>query len=101
MVKKLGTRIAATSGQGISRLSYQQGRAMSGGTPPIRTSRVALPSSGRDYGKASKIGASPSIVADYGNTLDPSDLGDVTAMGKGKPLKGWKQNLNPSKLKVP
>jgi hypothetical protein len=97
-------RVPKTTGQGISRLSYQRGRALAGGTPAIKAQAapVALGSSGRNYAKkAPKISAGPPISAGFGPTLGIDDINSLGDPDLGKPAKGWKQNLNSSKLKVP
>lgn len=99
MAKRLSARVSKTSGQGISRLAYQQAYRMKGG---LTEKFTAGSSQSRDYSKkGAKLGGSDPIVADYGDTIEPGNLGDVQALGEGSPPPSWKDRRTPSKLKVP
>jgi hypothetical protein len=79
--------VSKTSGQGISRLSYQKGYALKGGAASGLSAKF---SSGggdrRDYAK--KGGSTPKpqqaegINISYGDTYEPTDLGDIEALGE-------------------
>jgi len=83
--------ISKTSGQGISRLSYQKGYALGnkgaqGKTPSVGKFDSTDIKTGRHYGKSSSEDFGD-INVSYGDTLDVGDLGDVKAVGKLKPPK--------------
>lgn len=71
--------VSKTSGQGISRLAYQQAYAMKGGL----TSKFSAGSqSPRNYAKknAAKAEQPKGINVSYGDTLEPTDLKDIEGM---------------------
>jgi hypothetical protein len=92
--KKQSASVSKTSGQGISRKAYQQGRSRLAKTavdsPKVAGFSAADSSSGRQYGKAKGGDYPEGINVSYGNTFEPTDLKDLTAMGKGAPPKGFK-----------
>jgi hypothetical protein len=79
--------VSKTSGQGVSRLSYQKSRNLAGGTPAVKDStKVDMNFGGtrgmsgktKDYDKQSGMNIS------YGDTLFPTDLKDIQEFGTGK-----------------
>jgi len=76
--------VSKTSGQGISRLAYQKGYAMKGGASSGLSSKFSKGEQ-RDYskkgGKARPIDAE-GINISYGGTYEPTDLGDIEALGE-------------------
>ena len=79
MARTPRAKVSKTSGQGVSRLSYQQGYALRTGDAP-KVDKVAKGESPkREYGKGkSKAkGSGPGFNVSYGNTLKISDLEDV------------------------
>lgn len=76
-----------TSGQGISRLSYQKGRAL--GNKQTRAPAIdRVGSSVSEKREYSKKGDYPAgINVSYGDTINPTDLKDVVELGKRKPSK--------------
>jgi len=100
-------KVSKTSGQGISRLSYQKGRALGnkntatpGDLTPAKFSAGDMkgPGStggGRSYGKGE--GGAGDINISYGGTIRPSDIEDVKALGKMDIPKG--KALGPTKTK--
>ena len=87
-----------TSGQGISRLSYQKGYALRGGDAPSVDTRFSKGEDAprRQYGKTAKA-SGPGFNVSYGDTLEPTDIEDVKALGEGKPQKGWDLGRKASK----
>jgi hypothetical protein len=92
MTKAPSAKVSKTSGQGVSRLSYQagyrlgnRGTASPGGkdSPAVKSDRVDSKSS-RSGGK-SKFEKSGDLNISYGDTIFPTDLGDVKGAYKGKP----------------
>lgn len=76
--------VSKTSGQGISRLSYQKGYAMKRGDAPRVKSDGGDSGDKRNYAKK---GSSPkygdtSINVSYGDTYFPTDLKDIEAIGE-------------------
>jgi len=80
--------VSKTSGQGISRLSYQKSRNLAGGTPSIKDSTQVdmnfggtrgLSGKTKDYSKAAG-----GMNISYGDTLFPTDLKDIQEFGTGK-----------------
>lgn len=79
------TTVSKTSGQAISRGSYQRayelGQRGTGGMAEFRNT-----GSKRDYAKGkAKPDKEGSINISYGETYEPTDLADVEALGKGGP----------------
>jgi hypothetical protein len=78
--------VSKTSGQGISRLSYQKGYALKGGAESGLSAK--FPSGGgqeRSYakkGSAAKPEKAEGINVSYGDTYEPTDLGDIEALGE-------------------
>lgn len=85
-------KVSLTSGQGVSRLSYQKGRALarSGDAPQVK-GKFTGPD--LEYGKG-KSGSSQktSMNVSYGDTYGPTDLNDITAMSALKPAKSGVPN---------
>jgi hypothetical protein len=82
--------ISKTSGQGVSRLSYQRGRALAkaADAPAVKTDFGG--GKQREYGKGKAAGKIESkFNISYGDTFHPTDLEDVKALGELKPMKGW------------
>ena len=82
--------VSKTSGQGISRLSYQRGRKLAGGTPDIKSPRETSfgseSSSGRSRGKARDYGKQvEGLNVSYGETFHPTDLDDIENSFKDSP----------------
>jgi len=80
--------VSKTSGQGVSRLSYQKGRSLGktdapsvgkGDTPKLEGGGGG---SNRSYGKS---GLDQGMNISYGDTYEPTDLADVQALGE-RPL---------------
>lgn len=79
--------VSKTSGQGISRLSYQKGRKL-GNTGAQAIAKVDTPDvkSTRSYGKSE--GKYPSgINVSYGDTIEPGDLEDVRKLSELQMMK--------------
>ena len=81
MAKSPSAKVSKTSGQGVSRLSYQQGYAMRQGNAPKVSSEKG---DKRDYGKAKKSksdekpkASGPGFNVSYGDTLKIGDLKDI------------------------
>ena len=77
--------VSKTSGQGISRLSYQKGRqiAKSGGGPNVKGPGATDMSAPRSYAKGggkSKDKTGLNFNVSYGNTYHPSDLEELGGM---------------------
>lgn len=94
MAKSPSAKVSKTSGQGVSRLSYQKGRALSGKTGGASTGIDAsfgksdLGSGDNRYAKGSaKPDKAGGFNVSYGDTLMPTDLADVKALGEGAPPK--------------
>lgn len=113
MARAPRAKVSATSGQGVSRLSYQKGYALGNkgsGSPGSSVStkfQAAESRAGREYDKQKYPGG---IDISYGDTLNPTDLAETKKIfaekpsssqnygkaGKSKPLKedkntsGWK-----------
>ena len=82
MARAPRSKVPKTTGQGISRLSYQKGRELGG--------NISLGSSGgktdtRSYEKKVDPIATPPINISYGDTYEPTDLADVKALGQRQP----------------
>lgn len=84
MARSPRARVSMTSGQGVSRLSYQKSYALRGEAPSIKSRFSAQDSQRRDnnYGKAGGGKYPGGINISYGDTLEPTDLADVKALGK-------------------
>lgn len=83
--------VSKTSGQGVSRLSYQKGRKLGGNIGAVKASGIKMDagpdikgpgttSGGRSYAKGEKAGG---MNISYGETIQPTDLADVKALGEG------------------
>lgn len=94
MAKAPSAKVAKTSGQGVSRLSYQKGRSLGnrGTASPGDTPSISLQSSSQktDYGKTGKVKYPAGINVSYGDTYEPTDLKDIQALGQRTPPKGFK-----------
>lgn len=101
MARAPRAKVSATSGQGVSRLSYQRGYSLgkSGDAPSVGTKFSA--EGGRDYAKGKAGGKYASdFNVSYGDTYLPSDLEDVKELGERKPSKGWEdKRVTAKKLK--
>jgi hypothetical protein len=80
-------KLSATSGQGVSRKSYQTARSLgqSGTGSSFKSGLKDTPmgSNSRDYAKSSGYQAPKSVMnIDYGDTLPISNLGDLKKLGK-------------------
>jgi hypothetical protein len=108
MAKTPSAKVSKTSGQGVSRLSYQKGRALSGKTgggastgidASFGKSPLGGSGSGRSYAKGEKSPGDSGFNVSYGDTLMPTDLADIKALGEGPPPKPSKA-MNPAKPKA-
>lgn len=97
MAKKLQAKVSKTSGQGISRLAYQQAYAMKGGL----TSKFSAgkQQSTRDYPKQGQVKPRGGINISYGDTLEPTDIKDINATDATLPTKA-SVSLKPAKAKT-
>jgi hypothetical protein len=98
MARAPRAKVPKTSGQGVSRLSYQKGYALGnkgGKTAPSVGGAAPAPS--RAAGGKSKLDTAGGINVSYGDTIDPSDLVDVESYAKGKPAKGVNLKLTKAK----
>ena len=90
MAKAPSAKVSKTSGQGVSRLSYQKGRSLGnkGMSSPggVKDSAKIELKSGRGPGrpKKDKADGKGGINISYGDTLPISTLKDVQEYGKGK-----------------
>jgi hypothetical protein len=79
--------VSKTSGQGISRGSYQKARTLGGGTPAIKDSTKADTNFGGKRGISGKTKdyskEAGGFNVSYGDTLFPTDLNDVKEFGAG------------------
>ena len=100
MARAPRAKVSKTAGQGVSRLSYQKARALTGDAPQAKVS-FSKGGSGerRDYSKKAKPIESGDFNVSYGDTVDPTDIEDVKALGEGKPAKGWSSERKRSKMK--
>lgn len=80
--------VSKTSGQGISRLSYQKGYRMKGGAPGLKSEFTKGESDNR-YAKRKtpKPEKAAGINISYGDTYEPTDLADIKALGEREPPK--------------
>jgi hypothetical protein len=91
MAKAPSAKVSKTSGQGVSRLSYQTGyRLGNRGTASPGGGVKDAPSSARsDYGKSSggkaKFEKTGDLNISYGDTIFPTDLKDIEGAHRGKP----------------
>lgn len=92
MAKAPSARVPKTSGQGVSRLSYQKAyalrrKAAGGGdnpVPSVKNERVEIASSGtRRPGKGAIDGAGGMNIS-YGDTIPIGDLKDISEVGARK-----------------
>lgn len=75
--------VSKTSGQGVSRLSYKVGHELGnrGSGSEFKTTLKA-PGGKRNYGK---LDTGANFNVSYGDTVAPSDLGDIDKMFRDKP----------------
>jgi len=94
MAKAPSAKVSKSSGQGVSRLSYQKGRSLGnkGSASPgdTQVKMATAIQSNNDFGKTGKVKYPEGINVSYGNTFKPTDLKDVQALGKVTPPKGLK-----------
>ena len=90
MAKAPSAKVTKTSGQGVSRLSYQKGYSLgnkgTGSPGKVKDSAKVEIKSGRGPGrpKKAKADTKDGINISYGQTLPISTLKDVQEYGKGK-----------------
>ena len=103
MARTPRSSVSKTSGQGISRLSYQKGYSLgnkgSGASAGVRTefdTPDADAGGSRNYAKGG--GGKGGMNISYGETLPIGDLEDVKKLYRGKPGKSW-LDLVPGKQK--
>ena len=90
MARTPRAHVSKTFRQGVSRLSYQKGRALSGDAPKVGRFEKGESGQKRGYGKAKSEGKYPAgFDVSYGDTFLPTDLEEVKALGEGAPPKGW------------
>jgi hypothetical protein len=110
MARAPRAKVSKTSGQGVSRLSYQKGYALgnrgtsSGGVkdaPSVDNARTDPQRSGYAKGQ-SKLDSAGGINISYGDTIDPTNLVDVESLAKRKPPKdsGLLKPGKPFKIKA-
>ena len=92
MARAPRSKVSKTSGQGVSRLSYQRGYSMAGGSGevPNAGSRSSFdpPKGTRNYAKNAK-GGQPDINVEYGeHQVATRTLDDVEKYAGDKPTKG-------------
>ena len=79
MARAPRARVSQTSGQGVSRLSYQKGRQLgnygSAEAPFVKTKFESGSDQKRVYTKGEKYPGG--INVSYGDTIKPSDLNDI------------------------
>lgn len=77
--------VSKTSGQGVSRLSYQKGRKLAGDAR-VKGDFIVGPGSvskEREYSKGGKKAEYPKgINVSYGDTYEPTDLKDIQERAK-------------------
>lgn len=87
MARAPRARVSQTSGQGISRLSYQKGYSL-GNMKGSAAPGVSTKFEGTDKREYSKKQEYPAgINVSYGDTIEPTDLKDTKAMFASKPTK--------------
>lgn len=94
--------MSSSSGQGVSRLSYQKGRSLGNkGSASPASSDTKFSSESGSSPRSYKKGEYPNDMnVSYGATLHPSTLKDVQILGKGSPPDGWKPTeTKPRKIK--
>jgi len=76
--------VSKTSGQGVSRLSYQKSYALKGGSPGLKASFSKGDSDERSYAKkkAPRPEKAGGINVSYGDTYFPTDIKDIEAVGE-------------------
>jgi hypothetical protein len=94
MARAPRAKVSKTSGQGVSRLSYQKGYALgnrgtsSAGVKDAPSVDNARSDSRSGYSKGrSKLDSAGGINISYGDTIDPTNLVDVEGLAKRKPPK--------------
>jgi len=92
MARSPRAKVSSSSGQGVSRLSYQKGRSLGNkGTASPATSDTKFSTESGSSSRSYKKGDYPNDMnVSYGATLHPSTLKDVQILGKGSPPDGWK-----------
>ena len=89
--------VSMTSGQGISRGSYQKARSLTKNenTPQVKRASAAPPVTGTKQ-ISTKMGAplGGNMNVSYGDTFDPTDLADITADNPKKAPKNPPRGLN-------
>lgn len=99
MAKAPSAKVSKTSGQGISRLSYQKARSLTGGAnASIKLDRPGSDISERRYAKQSELSVTP-INISYGDTYEPTDLKDIKALGELEPTGKASAKLSPVRNK--
>jgi len=83
MARTPRAHVPATSGQGVSRLSYQLGYAMRPEGPRANTKFAKVAAPKREYGKGkAEAKKAPSYNISYGDTHRIGDLKDIEAFPK-------------------
>jgi hypothetical protein len=83
MARSPRARVSKTSGQGVSRYSYQKGHALgNSGTGSEFNASVKKPADKRNYGK---LDVGSGFNVSYGNTIEPGDLDDIKEIARRKP----------------
>jgi hypothetical protein len=112
MARTPRAKVSKTSGQGVSRLSYQKGYALGnrgtaspdGGKSPSVPSEKGGSSGGGSSGRASKakIDKAGGMNISYGDVINPSNLVDIETLAKRKPPKagGFAKLGKPVKFKA-
>jgi hypothetical protein len=78
--------VSKTSGQGVSRLAYQKGYRLKGGSA-IKGPGKGESTAERNYSKTSKGIDAGDFNVSYGDTLFPTDLKELEEFGREKPMK--------------
>lgn len=102
MARAPRSSVSKTAGQGVSRLSYQKGRKLAGGTPALKgPAKTEMGGAGRprSYAKTDSLATDTDLTAGFGDTLPISDLQDVEELGSGKRPKA-SVSTKPAKAKV-
>lgn len=83
MARTPRAKVSKTSGQGVSRHSYQQGYKLGNrGAGSEFKSSTKAPADKRDYGK---LDTASNFNVSYGNTIEPGDLDDLKEIARRKP----------------
>jgi len=87
MARATRAKVSMTSGQGVSRLSYQKAYDMRAAAPKVDT-KFSAPDGPRQYGKGKSSESKGSgINVDYEYTIPIRNLDSVKAAYSGKPAK--------------